>query len=52
MKERVVKLGCGESGVGAAILAVKHHYVGFISDLGIISSKIKQKLDELGVTFE
>ena len=52
MKERVVILGCGESGVGAAILAVKHHYDVFISDLGIISSKIKQKLDELGVTFE
>ena len=52
MKERVVILGCGESGVGAAILAVKHHYDVFISDLGIISAETKQKLDELGVIFE
>ena len=52
MKESVVILGCGESGVGAAILAVKHHYNVFISELGIIPSKTKQKLDELGVIFE
>ena len=52
MKESVVILGCGESGVGAAILAVKHHYNVFISDLGLIPSKTKQKLGELGVKFE
>ncbi len=52
MKESVVILGSGESGVGAAILAVKNHYDVFVSDLGIIPSKTKQKFDELGVMFE
>ena len=52
MKEKIVILGSGESGVGAAILAVQKHYDVFVSDLGIIPSNTKQKLDELGVAFE
>ncbi len=52
MKEKIVILGSGESGVGAAILAVQKYYDVFVSDLGIIPSNTKQKLDELGVAFE
>ena len=52
MKEKIVILGSGESGVGAAILAVQKHYDVFVSDRGIILSNTKQKLDELGVAFE
>ena len=52
MKEKIVILGSGESGVGAAILAVQKHDDVFVSDLGIIPSNTKQKLDELGVAFE
>jgi UDP-N-acetylmuramoylalanine--D-glutamate ligase len=52
MKEKIVILGSGESGVGAAILAMQKHCDVFVSDLGIIPSKTKQKLDELGVAFE
>jgi len=52
MKEKIVILGSGESGVGAAILAVQKHDDVFVSDLGIIPLNTKQKLDELGVAFE
>ena len=52
MKEKIVILGSGESGVGAAILAVQKYYDVFVSDRGIIPSNTKQKLDELGVAFE
>ena len=52
MKERIVILGSGESGLGAAILAVQNGYDVFLSDIDIIPSETKQKLDELGVKFE
>ena len=44
MKKRVVILGAGESGTGAAILAKKQGNEVFVSDLSAISEKYKQAL--------
>ena len=52
MIEKVVILGSGESGLGAAILAAKYNYDVFISDIGIIAAPTKLKLQEIGVEFE
>ncbi|MFA4869440.1 MAG: UDP-N-acetylmuramoyl-L-alanine--D-glutamate ligase [Pedobacter sp.] len=51
-KQRIVILGGGESGVGAAILAQKEGFDVFLSDFGIISSQYKKKLQELNIIFE
>jgi UDP-N-acetylmuramoylalanine--D-glutamate ligase len=51
-KQRIVILGGGESGVGAAILAQKEGYDVFLSDFGVISSQYKKKLQELNIVFE
>jgi UDP-N-acetylmuramoylalanine--D-glutamate ligase len=51
-KQRIVILGGGESGVGAAILAQKEGYDVFLSDFGLISSQYKKKLQELNIVFE
>ena len=51
-KKRIVVLGAGESGTGAAILAkVKGHDV-WLSDMGRIAPKYKAKLDEFQVDWE
>ena len=42
MKEKIVILGGGESGVGSAILAQKQGYEVFLSDLGSIKEKYKK----------
>ena len=49
---RLVVLGAGESGVGAAILGCKLGMEVFVSDFGQISSGHKAELTELGVAFE
>jgi len=49
---RVVILGAGESGVGAAMLAQKQGFEVFVSDFGAISDRYKNKLHELGILFE
>ena len=41
MNKRAVILGAAESGVGAAILARKHGFDVFVSDLGSIKEKYK-----------
>lgn len=51
-KQRIVILGGGESGVGAAILAQKEGFDVYLSDFGIISSQYKKKLQELNIIFE
>ena len=51
-KKRVVILGAGESGVGAAILAKKQGFEVFVSDFGPIADRYKNKLQELDVLFE
>ena len=46
MEKRVVILGAGESGCGAAVLAKKLGFDVFVSDFGTIADKYKQMLDE------
>lgn len=52
MSKRVVILGSGESGTGAAILAKKLGFDVFVSDKGEIKSRYQQELDGLGVDYE
>ena len=52
MKQRVVILGGGESGIGAALLATKKGYDVFISDSGIISKDRKRILKKNRISFE
>ncbi|MBV6881329.1 UDP-N-acetylmuramoyl-L-alanine--D-glutamate ligase [Epilithonimonas ginsengisoli] len=49
---RVVILGGGESGVGAAYLAKAKGFDVFLSDMGTIRENYKKELDELGVDYE
>ena len=51
-KERVVILGSGESGTGAAILAHIKGYEVFVSDQGAIKDKYKEELQKAGIPFE
>ena len=51
-KNKIVVLGAGESGVGAAVLAkVKGHEV-FVTDMSAIKDKYKQMLDEYSIAWE
>jgi len=50
--EKIIVLGAGESGVGAAILANKMGYDVFVSDFGIIKDNYKQSLIESNISFE
>ena len=52
MEKRVVILGAGESGCGAAVLAKKLGFDVFVSDFGTIADKYKQMLDEKEITWE
>ncbi len=52
MNEKIVILGGGESGVGAAILARAKGFDVFLSDNGLISSKHKSTLKEHDIGFE
>ncbi|MCG9880716.1 MAG: UDP-N-acetylmuramoyl-L-alanine--D-glutamate ligase, partial [Bacteroidia bacterium] len=52
MSKRIVVLGCGESGVGAAMLAKQKGFDVFVSDAGKISDAFKAELNQLGVAFE
>ncbi|WP_295768197.1 UDP-N-acetylmuramoyl-L-alanine--D-glutamate ligase [uncultured Mucilaginibacter sp.] len=50
--ERLVILGAGESGVGAAYLARQQGYDVFVSDFGAIADKYKAQLEEWNIRFE
>ncbi|TCC92226.1 UDP-N-acetylmuramoyl-L-alanine--D-glutamate ligase [Pedobacter frigiditerrae] len=50
--QRVVILGAGESGVGAAMLAQKQGFDVFVSDFGGIADRYKAALQELNISFE
>ena len=50
--KKLVILGAGESGRGAAILAASKGYNVWVSDAGTISSTSKSLFDELGVAYE
>jgi UDP-N-acetylmuramoylalanine--D-glutamate ligase len=52
MSKRMVILGGGESGVGAAILALKQGYDVFVSDAGQIAEKYKNELLTYNIAFE
>ncbi|ROI11975.1 UDP-N-acetylmuramoyl-L-alanine--D-glutamate ligase [Epilithonimonas hominis] len=49
---RVVILGGGESGVGAAYLAKAKGFDVFLSDMGKIRENYKKELDKLGIDYE
>ncbi|MDB5281969.1 MAG: UDP-N-acetylmuramoylalanine--D-glutamate ligase, partial [Bacteroidota bacterium] len=49
---RLVILGAGESGVGAAVLGLKQGYDVFVSDKGKIAPKYLDLLNEHSVSFE
>ena len=51
-KGRIVILGAGESGYGAALLAQKQGFDVFVSDAGTIAPVYKAKLNALNVPFE
>jgi UDP-N-acetylmuramoylalanine--D-glutamate ligase len=52
MSKRIVILGAGESGVGAALLAVARGFNTFVSDMGSIAAKYKQVLEDNSIAFE
>lgn len=52
MAKRIVILGSGESGVGAAVLALSKGFDVFVSDKGEIKEKYKEQLREYNVAFE
>src|SRR6476620_7606007 len=52
MKKRIVILGGGESGVGAAILAKQKGYDVFLSDAGPLDEGYKKELEEDDIEFE
>lgn len=52
MNKRIVVLGAGESGTGAAILAKEKGFDVFVSDCGTISEPYRALLDQNGVPWE
>ena len=52
MEKKIVILGAGESGCGAAVLAKKLGFEVFVSDFGAIADNYKQMLDEKGIVWE
>lgn len=52
MKQRIVILGSGESGVGSAVLALAKGFDVFVSDKSLISEKYKTQLKQHNISFE
>ncbi len=52
MEKRIVVLGAGESGCGAAVLAKKLGFGVFVSDYGCIAGKYKEMLDRHNIEWE
>jgi UDP-N-acetylmuramoylalanine--D-glutamate ligase len=52
MKQKIVILGAGESGIGTAILAMQNGYAVFVSDKGKINDKYKKVLLNNNIAFE
>ncbi|MBO7198986.1 MAG: UDP-N-acetylmuramoyl-L-alanine--D-glutamate ligase [Alistipes sp.] len=52
MKRKIVVLGGGISGYGSAILAKKKGFSVFLSDMGKIAPKFRERLDEWNVEYE
>lgn len=51
-KGKIAILGAGESGTGAAILAMKEGYEVFVSDSGAIKDNFKAELDSHSIAWE
>jgi UDP-N-acetylmuramoylalanine--D-glutamate ligase len=51
-KKRIVILGSGESGTGAAVLAKVKNFDVFVSDFGSIDDEYKKILNEYNIDFE
>lgn len=49
---RIVVLGGGESGVGAAVLAQKKGFEVFLSDMGLITDSYREMLQQYNIPFE
>ena len=52
MKRKIAVLGGGISGYGSAILAKKKGFSVFLSDMGKIAPKFRERLDEWNVEYE
>jgi len=52
MAKRLIILGGGESGVGAAILGKQKGYDVFLSDAGTIADKYRKELEEYDIAYE
>jgi UDP-N-acetylmuramoylalanine--D-glutamate ligase len=52
MKNRLVILGAGESGVGSAILGLKQGFDVFVSDFGKIKDEFRFEMETRGIIFE
>ncbi len=52
MEQKLVILGGGESGVGAAVLGAQKGYDVFLSDLGVIADQYQSVLNQHGLKFE
>ena len=50
--KRIVILGAGESGAGAAVLAKKQGFDVFVSDMSKINDKYKKLMDDHGIVWE
>ena len=51
-RKKIVILGAAESGIGSAILAKKKGFNVFVSDVGVIRSEYKAKLNEYEILYE
>lgn len=51
-KNKIVILGAGESGYGAAVLAQKQGFDVFVSDMGVIKEEYRKLLVDKGIRFE
>ena len=52
MKQKLIILGAGESGVGAALLAKQKGYDVFVSDAGLIPNHFIEELKQNEISFE
>ncbi len=50
--KKLVVLGAGESGVGAALLGIQKEWQVFVSDMGMIAPSFKKELEDAGIAYE
>lgn len=52
MNKKIIILGAGESGAGSAVLAKRHGFDVFVSDMGQIKPKYKEILEKSEIRYE